>query len=249
MLKTPQSTKYFVYGHNYVEYTGSRPITEVKKRRARSVLEWETVWEYRVLQTFNFTICLQSYVMLKTPQSTKYFVYGHTTLNTPVLVRSPKLRNVGLGQYLNGRPSGNTGCCRLLILRICLQSYVMLKTPQSNTNRLFRLRPYYVEYTGSRPITEVKKRRARSVLEWETVWEYRVLQTFNFTICLQSYVMLKTPQSTKYFVYGHTTLNTPVLVRSPKLRNVGLGQYLNGRPSGNTGCCRLLILRFVYKVM
>ena len=38
----------------------------------------------------------------------------------------------------------------------------------------FRLRPYYVEYTGSRPITEVKQRRARSVLRWETAWEYRV---------------------------------------------------------------------------
>ena len=49
----------------------------------------------------------------------------------------------------------------------------MLKTPLEY--KVFRLRPYYVEYTGSRPITEVKKRRARSVLEWETVWEYRVL--------------------------------------------------------------------------
>ncbi|CAH2207582.1 jg7534, partial [Pararge aegeria aegeria] len=26
----------------------------------------------------------------------------HTTLNTPVLVRSPKLSNVGRGQYLDG---------------------------------------------------------------------------------------------------------------------------------------------------
>ena len=28
--------------------------------------------------------------------------YGHTNLNTPVLVRSPKLSKVGLGQYLDG---------------------------------------------------------------------------------------------------------------------------------------------------
>ena len=40
-------------------------------------------------------------------------VYGHTTLNTPVLVRTPKLSNVGPGQYLDGRPPRNTGCCRL----------------------------------------------------------------------------------------------------------------------------------------
>ena len=36
------------------------------------------------------------------------------------------------------------------------------------------LGPYHVEYTGSRPITEVKQRRARLVLGWVTAWEYRV---------------------------------------------------------------------------
>ena len=36
------------------------------------------------------------------------------------------------------------------------------------------LRPYHVEYTGSRLITEVKQRRARLVLGWVTAWEYRV---------------------------------------------------------------------------
>ena len=36
------------------------------------------------------------------------------------------------------------------------------------------LRPYHVENTGSRPITEVKQRRARLVLGWVTAWEYRV---------------------------------------------------------------------------
>ena len=38
-----------------------------------------------------------------------------------------------------------------------------------------RLRPYHVESTSSRPITEVKQRRARLVLGWVTAWEYRVL--------------------------------------------------------------------------
>ena len=37
-----------------------------------------------------------------------------------------------------------------------------------------RLRPYHVESTSSRPITEVKQRRAL-VLGWVTAWEYRVL--------------------------------------------------------------------------
>ena len=38
----------------------------------------------------------------------------------------------------------------------------------------YRLRPYHVECTGSRLITEVKQRRARLVLGWVTAWEYRV---------------------------------------------------------------------------
>ena len=36
------------------------------------------------------------------------------------------------------------------------------------------LGPYHVESTGSRPITEVKQRRARLVLGWVTAWEYWV---------------------------------------------------------------------------
>ena len=39
-----------------------------------------------------------------------------------------------------------------------------------------RLRPYHAECTGSRPITEVKQRRAGSVLGWVTAWEHPVLK-------------------------------------------------------------------------
>ena len=39
---------------------------------------------------------------------------------------------------------------------------------------LLYLWPYHIESTGSRPITEVKQRRARLVLGWVTAWEYRV---------------------------------------------------------------------------
>ena len=38
-----------------------------------------------------------------------------------------------------------------------------------------RQRPYHVENTSSRLITEVKQHRARSVLGWETAWEHWVL--------------------------------------------------------------------------
>ncbi len=47
-----------------------------------------------------------------------------------------------------------------------------------NKNKIFIenscLGSYHVECTGSRPITEVKQRRARLVLGWVTAWEYRV---------------------------------------------------------------------------
>ncbi len=41
-----------------------------------------------------------------------------------------------------------------------------------------RQRPYHVENTGSRPITEVKLRWAGLVLAWVTGWEYPVLLAF-----------------------------------------------------------------------
>ena len=48
----------------------------------------------------------------------------------------------------------------------------------------YRQRPYHVESTGSRPITEVKQRRARLVLGWVTAWEHRVLLAtyFSFSV-------------------------------------------------------------------
>ena len=42
---------------------------------------------------------------------------------------------------------------------------------------IYCLRPYNVESTSSRLITEVKPHLARLVLGWVTAWEYLVLQT------------------------------------------------------------------------
>ena len=55
-----------------------------------------------------------------------------------------------------------------------LSIYRMDQRLKVNLRRISRLRPYHVEYTSSRPITEVKQRRARLVLGWVTAWEYRV---------------------------------------------------------------------------
>ena len=46
-------------------------------------------------------------------------------------------------------------------------------------------RPYHAEHTGSRPITEVKQRRASSVLGWVTAWEHGVLLALKFFFCLR----------------------------------------------------------------
>ena len=47
-----------------------------------------------------------------------------------------------------------------------------------------RQRPYHAERTGSRPITEVKQRRASSVLGWVTAWEHGVLLALTFLFSL-----------------------------------------------------------------
>jgi hypothetical protein len=43
-------------------------------------------------------------------------------------------------------------------------------------------RPYHVECTGSRQITEVKQRWAWIVLGWETAWEHQVLLAFEIIL-------------------------------------------------------------------
>ena len=58
----------------------------------------------------------------------------------------------------------------------CIFSNLMFKHLRKNA---FRWRPYRVECTGSLLTSEVKQRRARSVLGWGTAWEdLRVLSAF-----------------------------------------------------------------------
>ncbi len=48
-------------------------------------------------------------------------------------------------------------------------------------------RPYHVEHTSSRPITEVEQHWARIVLRWETAWDLLVLLAF----CLLDIIFIK----------------------------------------------------------
>ena len=45
-------------------------------------------------------------------------------------------------------------------------------------HRSSRQRPYHVEHTASRPISEVKQRWVWLVLGWVTAWEYQMLLAF-----------------------------------------------------------------------
>ena len=54
------------------------------------------------------------------------------------------------------------------------------------------LRPYHIEHTSSRPITEVKQCWARLVLGWVTAWEHWVLlASFSFLI-ISFFLLLST---------------------------------------------------------
>ena len=48
----------------------------------------------------------------------------------------------------------------------------------SKSRKVPCIRPYHVENTSSRPITEVKQHWAMLVLGWVTAWEYMVLYSF-----------------------------------------------------------------------
>ena len=96
-------------------------------------------------------------------------------------------------------------------------------------SKSYCIRPYYVERTGSRPITEVKQRRAQSVLGWVTTLEYWVPYTFYpFQKKFVRGPMYNVVVIPSYIVYDHITLSALVLVRSPKLSNVETSQYLDG---------------------
>ena len=60
---------------------------------------------------------------------------------------------------------------------LCISRRNVLTQPSANPT--YRQRPYCVEYTRSHPNSEVKRRKARSVLGWGTAWEaLRVLLAF-----------------------------------------------------------------------
>ena len=95
-------------------------------------------------------------------------------------------------------------------------------------------RPYHVDRTTSRPLCEVKRRRARLVLRWGTTWEALVLfrfclhqrswprLLFNSACCVvrasikqtnHSFIFLILP----YIQYSHFLYTRPVLVHTLRI--------------------------------
>ena len=63
---------------------------------------------------------------------------------------------------------------------------------QQNPRRDLCQRPYHVEYTASRPISEVKQRWVWLVLGWVTAWEYQMLLAFcHFYRCHKIFIVTK----------------------------------------------------------
>ena len=118
------------------------------------------------------------------------YCWTFKTILEKLVVSFRRFRNLSTGKSLasligifSSKPSSGckiqtrypfkTSVFRVLTFFSCLSFVTTLKICSVKC-----LRPYHVETTSSRPITEVKQRRAASVLGWVTAWEYAVLQTF-----------------------------------------------------------------------
>ena len=76
---------------------------------------------------------------------------------------------------LLGKPEGLSACENYSPLSFVDSSSCAGQDISSFVAPFPRQRPYHVEHTSSRPITEVKQRWAWLVLGWVTAWEHRVL--------------------------------------------------------------------------
>ena len=108
--------------------------------------------------------------------------FGHSSSSTPDPSRTWKSKRLkgpvstAFAQPLFFCESNVFGACfKLFVRRGMFRCWRVL----SSTMVEFRQRPYFVEYTRSHPNSEVKRRKARSVLGWGTAREaLRVLLAF-----------------------------------------------------------------------
>jgi hypothetical protein len=173
------------------EYTRSHPNSEVKHRKARSVLGWGTAWEaLRVPLAFiNHNKRIKIIIRFAKPELfwRQYFrqrpycdEYTRSHPNSEVKHR--KARSVlGWGTawealrvplaFINHNKRFQI--IRNNYARIIMQNNYVFHPLRTVLfwRQYFRQRPYCDEYTRSHPNSEVKHRKARSVLGWGTAWE------------------------------------------------------------------------------
>ena len=73
-------------------------------------------------------------------------------------------------------------------------------------------RPYHVEYTSSRPITEVKQRWVQSVLGWVTAWEHWMLLASLFC----PFLLISLHSFDPFLIHFWSIFPPPPPVSSPK---------------------------------
>ena len=88
-----------------------------------------------------------------------------------VLIHSNSYLVFGVGSTHANRVAKKRFCMHAMLL-VFFRCPLALPNLDDKKRLNYRLRPYHVEYTRSRPISEVKLRRAQLVLTWVTGWEY-----------------------------------------------------------------------------
>ncbi|KXZ75764.1 hypothetical protein TcasGA2_TC031085 [Tribolium castaneum] len=181
-LMSFENEKTFRQRPYHAEYTSSRLITEVKKRRARLLIYSEDEKTFR--QRPYHAEYTSSRLITEVKQRRARLVLGWVTAWEHRVPLPPFLfynaLNKILGQLIYSedektfkqRPYHAEYTSSRLITEVKQRRARLLI--YSEDEKTFRQRPYHAEYTSSRLITEVKQRRARLVLGWVTAWEHRV---------------------------------------------------------------------------
>ena len=135
--------------------------------RARHTLSWRFPLSGRLGNDFSYHLAWVTNFLIKAHEKQKYSSYTGMCIGGGAAPISSLISSSGRGMDFNRRPDH--------VRRA--SAFALQKAYRTERSCL---RPYHVENTGSRPITEVKQRRARLVLGWVTAWEHRVQLASSF---------------------------------------------------------------------
>ena len=112
---------------------------------------------------------------------------------------------------------------------------------ESDARRSCWLGPHHAEHTPSRPIWEVKQRRARLVLAWVTGWEYRVPKPLTFAMLRRSVALAHQPcfEHSNFF----KVIFSPAALNQEQRRDTGC----ISRPTSDTCLLFFFVLLFRFE--